>query len=120
MLFNKYLCYVLTHVQLFTTSWIVACQAPLSMVFLTQDYWSRFPFLSPGDLLDPEIKPMSPALQADSLPLSHLGSPVRLKKQYKLRPQVRMKALTSQGDLDDLDTLERTMSQCKMLSLDKM
>ena len=38
-------------------------------------YWSGLPFPSPADLPDPGIKPMSPALQADSLPLSHLGSP---------------------------------------------
>ena len=40
-----------------------------------QEYWSRLPFLSLEDLPDPGIKPTSPALQADSLPLSHLGSP---------------------------------------------
>ena len=40
----------------------------LSMKFSTQEYWSRLPFLSPGDLPDPEIEPWSPALQADSLP----------------------------------------------------
>ena len=55
--------------------WTVACQAPLSMGFSRQEYWSRLPFPSPGDLLDPGIEPWSPALQADSLPLSHLESP---------------------------------------------
>ena len=43
-------------------------QAPLSMEFFRQEYWSGFLFLSPGDLLDPGIKPRSPELQADSLP----------------------------------------------------
>ena len=47
--------------------WTIACQAPLSMEFSRQEYWSRLPFPSPGDLSDPEIKPGSPALQADSL-----------------------------------------------------
>ena len=44
----------------------VACQAPLSLVFSKQEYWSGLPFPSPGDLPNPGIKPMSPALQADS------------------------------------------------------
>ena len=42
-------------------------QAPLSMRFSRQEYWSGLPFLSPGDLPDPGIKPGSPVLQADSL-----------------------------------------------------
>ena len=46
----------------------VACQAPLSMEFSRQEYWSGLPFPSPGDLPDPEIKPESPALPTDSLP----------------------------------------------------
>ena len=41
------------------------------MGFSRQEYWSGLPFPSPGDLLDPGIKPGSPALQVDSLPLSH-------------------------------------------------
>ena len=44
-----------------------ARQAPLSMKFLKEEYWSGLPFPSPGDLPDPGIKPRSPALQADSL-----------------------------------------------------
>ena len=43
-------------------------QAPLSMGFSRQEYWSGMPFPSPGDLLNPGIEPGSPALQADSLP----------------------------------------------------
>ena len=42
--------------------WAVACQAPLSMGFSRQEYWSGLPFPSPGDLPDPGIKPTSPAL----------------------------------------------------------
>ena len=56
------------------TSWTVACQAPLSMGFSRQEYWSGLPFPSPGNLPDPGIEPKSlasPALQADSLLLSH-------------------------------------------------
>ena len=49
------------------TPWTVALQAPLSMDFSRQEYWSRLPFPSPGDLLDPGVEPGSPALQAVSL-----------------------------------------------------
>ena len=50
------------------TPWTVARQAPLSMGFSKQEYWSGLPFPSPGDLPNPGIEPRSPALQADSLP----------------------------------------------------
>ena len=49
--------------------------APLFMGFSRQEYWSGFPFPSPGDLPDSGIKPAFPALWVDSLPLSHCGSP---------------------------------------------
>ena len=55
------------------TPWTVACQAPLSMGFPRQEYWSGLPFPSPGDLLDPEIKLGSPASQEDSLPSEPRG-----------------------------------------------
>ena len=48
--------------------------APLSMGFSRQEHWRWLPFPSPGDLPSPGIEPMSPALQADSLPLSYQGS----------------------------------------------
>ena len=57
----------------FVTPLTVAHQAPLSMGFSRQEYWSGFPFPSPGDLPDPGIKSMSPAVQAVSLSLSHQG-----------------------------------------------
>ena len=50
------------------TPWTVAHQAPLSMGFSRQEYWSGLPFPSPGDLPNPGIEPRSPALQADYLP----------------------------------------------------
>ena len=56
------------------TLWTVAHEAPLSMGFPRQEYWSRLPFPSPWDLPNPGIKPVSPELQADSLPLSHQGN----------------------------------------------
>ena len=57
----------LSRVQLFVTPWPVAYQAPLSMGFSRQEYWSGLPFPFPGDLPDPGIKPGSPTLQADAL-----------------------------------------------------
>ena len=57
----------LSHVLLFATPWTVAYQAPLSMGFSGQEYWSGLPFPSPGDLLDPGIEPGSPVLEADAL-----------------------------------------------------
>ena len=64
---------VLNCVQLFATPWTVACQAPLSMGFPRQEYWSGLRFPPPRDLPNPGNELKSPALQADSLPLSHQG-----------------------------------------------
>ena len=64
-------------VQLFAASWTVSRQAPLSMGFSRQEYWSGQPWPPPGDLPDPGSEhksPVSPELQANSLPLSHQGS----------------------------------------------
>ena len=57
------------------TPWTVALQAPLSMGFSKQEYWSRLPFSSPGDLPNPGIAPGSPALQADSSLTELQGKP---------------------------------------------
>ena len=57
----------LSHVQLFATLWTVAHQAPPSMGFSKQEYWSALPFPSPGDLPNPGIEPGSSALEADAL-----------------------------------------------------
>ena len=59
---------VLSCIQLFVTPWTVVHQAPLSMGFSRQEYWSGLPFPSPGDLPDPGIESRFPALQTDSLP----------------------------------------------------
>ena len=59
----------------------MAHQAPLSMEFSSQEYWSRLPFPSPEDLPDPGIKPGSPVLQVDSLPSE---PPVTLRKKKKV------------------------------------
>ena len=57
----------LSRVQLFATPWTVAHQAPPSMGFSTQEYWSGLPFPSPGDLPNPGIEPGFPTLEADAL-----------------------------------------------------
>ena len=57
----------LSRVRLFAIPWTVAHQAPLSMGFSRQEYWSGLPFPSPGDLPDPGIEPWSPGLQAGVL-----------------------------------------------------
>ena len=65
-------------VQLFVTLWTAAHQAPLSMGFSRQEYWSGLPCPPPGDLPDLGIEPTtlaSPALQADSLPTESPGKP---------------------------------------------
>ena len=57
------------------TPWTVAYQAPPSMGFIRQEYWSGLPFPSPGDLPDLGIEPRSPAFQADSLTSEPPGKP---------------------------------------------
>ena len=69
----------LSCVQLFATTWTVACQAPLSMGFSLQKYWSGLPFPPPADLSDPGIKSMSlasPALAGRFCTTEPLGLPV--------------------------------------------
>ena len=59
----------LSGVQLFATPWTVVHQAPPSMEFSRQEYWSGLPFPSPGDLPNLGIEAESPTLQADALPI---------------------------------------------------
>ena len=65
----------ISHIQLFVTPWTTAGQAPLSMGFSRQEYWSGLPFPPPGDLPNPGIEPRSPTLQEDSLPAEPQGKP---------------------------------------------
>ena len=67
------------HVWLLMTLWTVNCWAPLSMGFSRQQYWSGFPCPLPGDPPKSGIKPTAPEQQADSLSLSHRGSPTASK-----------------------------------------
>ena len=72
---------LLSCVRLFATPWTVAYQAPPSMVFSRQEYWSGLPFLSPGDLPGPGIEPRSPAFQADALTSEPPGKPKERQRQ---------------------------------------
>ena len=66
----------LSRVRLFATPWTVAHQAPQSMEFSKQEYWSGLPFPSPRDLPNPGIEPGSPTLQANALPSEPPGKPL--------------------------------------------
>ena len=68
---------------LFATPWTVAYQAPQSMDFSRQEYWSGLPSPSPGDLPNAGIEPWSPALQADTLPSEPPGKYCLSKKIFK-------------------------------------
>ena len=73
------------------TLWTVARQAPLFMGFFRQEYWSELPCPLPGDLPNTGLEPgspVSPALQVDSLRLSHQGSPINV--EYNLSAKVSM------------------------------
>ena len=69
----------------FAILWTVACQAPLSMRFPRQEYWSGLSFPSPGDLPDPGIEPMSLALAGEFFTTEPPGKPLKngsLSKYY--------------------------------------
>ena len=71
---------VFSCVRLFATPWTVAGQAPLSMGFLRQEYWSGLPFPASGALPDPKIKPeslASPALAGEFFPIALPGKPIK-------------------------------------------
>ena len=70
---------LLSRVRLSATPWTVAYQAPPSMGFSRQEYWSGFPFPSPGDLPNPGIEPRSPTFQADTLTSEPPGKPYDAK-----------------------------------------
>ena len=79
------------------TPWTVAHQAPLSMGFSRQEYWSRLPYPPPGDFPAPGIEPGSPALQADSFPLSHCRS---VRTAFIVDPDSMTRALTREENRD--------------------
>ena len=68
--------------------WTMVSEAPLSMGFPRQEYWSGLPFPSPGDRPNPGTEPVSPAWQVDSQPLSHLGTIMSTMEKYIERLEV--------------------------------
>ena len=80
------------------TPWAVAHQAPLSMVFSRQEYWSGLPFPSPGDLPDPGIKPTSPALAGRFFTTEPAGKPLSQNATQQLR-ELLMYATSYKGVL---------------------
>ena len=65
----------ISRVRLFATPWTVVHQAPLSTGFSRQQYWRRLPFPSPGDLPDPGMEPVSPALAGRFFTTEPAGKP---------------------------------------------
>ena len=80
----------------------VVHQAPLSMDFSRQEYWSGLPFLSPEDLPNPGMEPRSPALQADSSPSEPAGKP----DTWKLLSRPDDSSYDQSGELESNPTLE--------------
>ena len=79
----------------FETPWVIAHQVPLSVEFLRQEYWSGLPLPPPGDLPDPGIEPLSPALQAILYRLA-----IREASLAYGRPQIKAKESTTSGAFD--------------------
>ena len=82
-------------VLLCVTLWTVARQAPLSMGFTRQEYWSGLSYPPPGALPHPGIKPVSPALQADSLTTDPPGKPEKMLLVLKLICRLNILGLRS-------------------------
>ena len=91
-------------VQLFATLWTVVFQAPLSMGFSTQEYWSGLPLPTPGDLPNLGIEPVSPALQADSLPTEPPGKPPQPPAHSLLFPSSQRPPVPSGSGFPTTDT----------------
>ena len=87
------------------TPWTVACQAPLSMEFSRQEYWSKYPLEEdPGDLPDPGIKLGFSALQADSLPSEPPTNPEHYGcKRCKLKTSKAFLLLLSLSGVQDVE-----------------
>ena len=109
-MFRVYQTYwTLSRVQLFENPWTVAHQAPLYVGFPEQEYWSGLPFPSPGDLPDSGIEPTSPvtpALQTDSLPLSHQGSLEQANPQIKSKQVSRFQERVVDGMKNDFQWIQ--------------
>ena len=90
------------------TPWTVVCQAPLSMGFPRQEYWSGLPFPSPGDLPDPGIKPASPALAGGFFTTEPPGKPKYTITRKK--PILRKKTVTK-GNMGHLIMIEGSIQE---------
>ena len=98
----------LSRVRLFGAPWTVAYQAPPSMGFSKQGYWSRLPFPSPGDLPDPGIEPRSPTLQADALP----SEPPIKRNKLKQKSFAVLGLSCGMWDLSSSLTRDQTWATC--------
>ena len=96
--------------RLFATPWTTAHQSSLSL----QEYWSRLPFPSPGDLPDPGIKSRSPALQADSSPSEPRGKPPYVSYLMKNSLTVSMKR--SVVRVEDMQLKAMFVHACSLLT----
>jgi len=98
-----------SHIWLFVTPWTVGRQAPPSMGFSRQEYWSGLPCPPPGDLPDPGIEPtslMSPAWAGGFFTASGTGKPLYTVKTYSVENPSPSSNLSTQGDLDTTGVLK--------------
>ena len=86
----------LSRIQLFVTPWTIAHQAPPSMGFSRQEYWSELPVPSPGDLSDPGIEPRSLALRAEVLTSEPPGIRPLVNPERDVAERKRCKTSTAQ------------------------
>ena len=105
---------LLSCVRLFVISWTVPRQAPLSLGFSRQEYWSGLPFPYPGDLPDPGIEAESPALQADSLPSA---PPEESEKSILISWHLKFQLRVVEPDFFILGELDKYSIKCFFKSL---
>ena len=96
---------LLSCVQLFEIPWTIAYQAPPSMAFSRQEYWSGLPFPFPGDLPNPRIELWSPALQADVLPSEPPGKepwekPINQRTHLRIFKNIQNTSITDTGSVE--------------------
>ena len=90
----------LSRVQLFSTPSTAAHQAPPSMGFSRQEYWSRLPFPSQGDLPNPGVEPRSPTLEADTLTSEPPGKPAQRLKRLPPMWETQVRSLGREDPLE--------------------
>ena len=91
----------------------VAYQVPLSMEFSRQEYWSRLPFPSAGDLPDPGIEPGSPALQANSVLSEPPGKQTLtgISNKFEIRNMRESKGIIKMQDMESLLSMRQKLAQ---------